>query len=308
MIFQDESFYSFLFRTQLVYGYLDFSNIFRANGMVRTTITVKEELLPVYRRINKKSLYLMINRSKREKISLQHPYTHLDELNTFLHQGVVVLTDSIFFDVRFCKECLEECYNLYGIGYLKKEWEHNLYCDRHKKTLSEMTGRLAKSSVDIMMRLILGGQLHEGEFFNFPPSFDEWYKKIRGGDIRVFSSLYIKPCASSLISNWIYANRYALSAMPLEGSKNTEVALLLKAMSDNPEDFIIKLYNDSKNDNLKHFREFISRTTKVVIENYGVLSDDEFRFKVMKSKFISCMDCSLSKLSEGCRMRLKYNK
>ncbi|MEB5887500.1 hypothetical protein [Enterobacter roggenkampii] len=180
MIFQDESFFSFLFRTQLIYGYLDFSNIFRMNGMVRTTIIAKEELLPVYRRVNKKALYLMINWRQREAISLMQPYSHLDELNRFLQQGIAVLTDSEFFFVRFCKECLDECYKLYGIGYFKKEWGINLYCNRHKRTLSEMTGRRAKHSIDIMTRLILDGTLHDGEFITHLPLEAE-FQKIRGG-------------------------------------------------------------------------------------------------------------------------------
>jgi len=169
MIFQDESFFSFLFRTQLIYGYLDFSNIFRMNGMVRTTIIAKEQLLPIYGRINKKALYLMINRTQREKISLEQPYSHLEEFNRFLQQGVAVLTGSDFFFVRFCKECLDESYKLYGISYFKKEWEINLYCKRHKRTLSEMTGRGAKHSVEIMTRLISGGTLHDSEFIIHPP-------------------------------------------------------------------------------------------------------------------------------------------
>ncbi len=78
-------------------------------------------------------------------------------------------------------------------------------------------------------------------------------------------------------------------------------------MSDNPEEFIIKLYNERNNPNLKEFGVFLSQTTKNVIEKYGVFSDDEFRFKVMKSKNINCLNCSSDKLSENCRMRLRYN-
>lgn len=306
MIFQDESFFSFLFRTQLIYGCLDFSNIFRMNGMVRTTIIAKEELLPVYRRINEKILYSMINRSQREKISLEQPYSHLDEINRFLQQGVAVLNGSEFFFVRFCKECLDESYKLYGVGYFKKEWELNLYCSRHKRTLSEMTGRVAKHSVDIMTRLILGGTLHDGEFIAHLPLKAE-LQKIRGRVTRPFSQLYIKPCALLLISKWIDEKKHALSLMLPGGEGNIDRAFLLKKMSDNPEEFIIKLYNERNNPNLKEFGVFLSQTTKNVTEKYGIFSDDEFRFKVMKSKNINCLNCSSDKLSENCRMRLRYN-
>ncbi|KLR15363.1 hypothetical protein QM092_07010 [Enterobacter hormaechei] len=306
MTFQDESIFGFLFRTQLIYGYLDFSNIFRMNGMVRTTIIAKEELLPVYRRVNKKILYLMINRSQREKISLEQPYSHLDELNRFLQQGVAVLNGSAFFFVRFCKECLDECYKLYGIGYFKKEWEKNLYCNRHKRSLSEMTGREAKHSVDIMTRLILGNPLYDGDFFTNLPLKAE-LKKITGRVTRPFSLLYIKPCAILSISKWVVEKRHALSLILPGVEGNIDRALLLKKMSDNPEEFIIKLYNERNNPNLKEFGVFLSQTTKNVIEKYGVFSDDEFRFKVMKSKNINCLNCSSDKLSENCRMRLRYN-
>lgn len=306
MIFQDESFFSFLFRTQLIYGYLDFSNIFRMNGMVRTTIIAKEELLPIYGRINKKALYLMINRTQREKISLEQPYSHLNELNRFLQQGVAVLNDRGFFFVRFCKECLDECFKLYGIGYFKKEWERNLYCNRHKRTLSEMTGREAKHSVDIMTRLILGGPLHDGEFIEHLPLKAE-LKKIRRRVTRPFSLLYIKPCAMLSISKWVVEKKHALSLILPGIEGNIDRALLLKKISDNPEEFIIKLYNERNNPNLMEFGVFLSQTTKNVTEKYGVFSDDEFRFNVMKSKNINCLNCFSDKLCGNCRMRLIYN-
>ncbi|GEM_PF-6732554 len=120
MTFQDESIFGFLFRTQLIYGYLDFSNIFRMNGMVRTTIIAKEELLPVYRRVNKKILYLMINRSQREKISLEQPYSHLDELNRFLQQGVAVLNGSAFFLFDSVRNVSTNAINFMGSVILKR--------------------------------------------------------------------------------------------------------------------------------------------------------------------------------------------
>lgn len=305
MIFQDESLFSFLFRTQLVYGYQDFSNLFRLCGLARNAIAVKKALLPVYRRVNKKTLYKMINYTQREMISVEQPYAHLNELERFLLRGVVILKDKRFINVGFCKYCLDESYEMNGIGYLKKGWEASNYCYRHKIPISETIGASHKLSADIMMKLILGEKISPNDSFTHKSAI-AGQKMTKEKGIRHFSSLYLKPCSLALIRSWVCTNQSLLSGVYSDNLWGVDTPLLQRNICDVPDEFIIKLFSNVNDDNLVCFREFIAQQTNVVFESYGIYSRDEFRFKVLKSKNINCKDCHSGKLYEGCKLRLKY--
>ncbi len=283
MYFNDESLFSFLFRTQLIYGYPDYRNLFRNSGAARENPVARKELSGVYRRFDEKRLYFIINRLDHGKVSFSHPSDDLKELEQFYSQGYTFLVPRRLKSIRFCFLCIQESYNIYGVSYLKSLWEFTSYCKRHRLPLSETIPRSYKKSVENVLKLISGTLPDASETFSIVINkYNQHYKKDETK--RPFADLYISPCASYLMEQWIYNNRKMLLAMLPARMWDPDGVRLLNELTKSPSSFVEKMFNNRNDENMSEFKFFVSKNTEVITEKYGVLQNDSFSFRVIKAK------------------------
>nr|WP_159372963.1 hypothetical protein [Escherichia coli]SPE03304.1 protein of unknown function [Escherichia coli] len=108
MFFNDESLFSFLYRTQLVYGYHNFRNLITLGGWVAYKIIARKELLPVYHRFNEFKLFNVVNSSEHPHTTFSSPYSNLREFKEFTEHGTAYINGRPDRTIRFCNVCILE--------------------------------------------------------------------------------------------------------------------------------------------------------------------------------------------------------
>jgi len=301
MYFKDESLFSFLFRTQLLYGCLDFSNLITFGGRIRNHLKGQQELIPLYQRINEVLLNSILNDYEPKQTSFSHPYSHLTIVKDFLHSGFSHRHENRCDSLRYCDMCIEKSYSYYGVSYLKRQWGITKYCDVHKRSLSVFLPVSYENSVESMIKIVSGVLPHPKKIYTYPMA-ESLSTRGKGKVTRPFSSLYIKPCALLLLRKWIYWNKNELLTMLPKRIGDPYSVELLKDISKYPGTYVEQIYNNRNDDNLQRFNDFVSANTVITIEKYGIIRKDSFRFKVMKARNIQCRFSMNKKLCNGCEM------
>ncbi|HBX2114966.1 TPA: hypothetical protein MHS11_001468 [Klebsiella aerogenes] len=307
MYFKDESLLSFLFRTQLLYSGIDFSNLFTFGGRIRSHLKAKKELLPLYQRFNEGLLYSILNDYEHEQTSFSHPYNDLKMVKEFLNLGFCHVYQNSCESFTYCDMCIEESYHHHGVGYLQRQWGKTKYCDVHKKSLSVLPPLSYKNSVDSMFEILSGNLPHPKKIYTYSMN-EALLTRGMGKIIRPFSSIYIKPCALLLLQKWIYCNKnYLLTVLPKKIGDPYSIDLL-RELSKHPETYVKQIFKKRNEDNLQAFNDFISENTVITTEKYGVIYKDSFKFKIMKARNIKCKFSMNKKLCYGCEMWQKSSK
>lgn len=302
MYFHDESLFSFLFRTQLIYGYHNFHNLLTLNGRVSDHLKAQKELIPIYNRMSEKCLYLVINTHNHDEISFSQPYKDLSKVKEFLDKGCIRECNRLSKSFRYCNECIEENCNSFGIGYLKRSWDIYKDCYKHKTPLSEIIPHTYNSSVEIMMGLILGIKPNPKDIFTHKKN--ESMCSLQTIEVtKPLSSLYIKPCAFILMEKWIYRNRIKLVPFLPKSMWDTNLTPTLTQLTKHPSSFVSDIYNARNNDNFQAFRDFVSENTIIIQERFGVIQKNSFSFNIMKAKNINCLTCKVRKSAEKCHLQ-----
>lgn len=305
MFFNDESLFSFLFRTQLIYGYHNFRNLITLGGWVSHKINARKELFPIYHRFNELKLLNVVNSGEHPHTTFSSPYSNLREFKEFIEHGTAYINGRPDRTIRFCNICIMENKKKYGVGYLKKDWEFSRYCFIHKVPLSEIIPFSYKKTLNAMSDIIQG-VLPENDNFVIPPLEERKWKEIKKQQKKPLSTLYIKPCASFLMKEWIYENRIILTELLLKKLYDLQKDVLLKQLTLYPDWYVSKLYHKRHDESLIIFKDYVTQNTCVIKEKYGVLRKNSFVFRCLKAKSINCNNCTEKLSSSDCKLRNQF--
>lgn len=298
MFFNDESLFSFLFRTQLIYGYHNFRNLITLGGWVAYEINARKELLPVYHRFNELKLLNVVNTNEHPHTTFNSPYLNLREFKEFIEQGKAYINGRPDRMIRFCNICIMENEKNYGVGYLKKDWDFSRYCFKHKLPLSEIIPCSYTKTVNAMSALMRGG-VPENDDFMMLPLVKTKFKETKKQPL---STLYIKPCASFLMKEWIYSNRLILTELLQKKIYDLQKDELLKQLTLYPDWYVSKLYHKRNDESLVIFKDYLTQNTCVIKEKYGLLRNDSFVFRCLKAKIINCNNCAEKLSPRDCKL------
>lgn len=305
MFFNDESLFSFLFRTQLIYGYHNFRNLITLGGWVAHKINARKELLPIYHRFNELKLLNVVNSGEHPHTTFSSPYSNLKEFKEFIEHGTAYINGRPSRTIRFCNICIMENKKKYGVGYLKKDWDFSRYCFNHKVPLSEIIPCSYKKTVNAMSGIIQG-VLPENDDYVILPLKETKLKEIKKQQKEPLSTLYIKPCASFLMKEWIFANRIILTELLKEKLYDLQKDVLLKQLTLYPDWYVSKLYHKRHDESLVIFKNHVTQNTCIIKEKYGVLRKDSFVFRCLKAKAINCNDCTEKLSQRDCKLQNKF--
>ncbi|MFP2163923.1 hypothetical protein ACLEYI_02990 [Enterobacter ludwigii] len=298
MFFNDESLFSFLFRTQLIYGYHNFRNLITLGGWVAYEINARKELLPVYHRFNELKLLNVVNTNEHPHTTFNSPHSNLREFKEFIEQGKAYINGRPDRMIRFCNICIMENEKNYGVGYLKKDWDFSRYCFKHKLPLSEIIPCSYTKTVNAMSNIMRGG-LPENDDFMMLPLVKTKFKETKKQPL---STLYIKPCASFLMKEWIYSNRVILTELLQKKLYVLQKDELLKQLTLYPDWYVSKLYHKRNDESLVIFKDYLTQNTCVIKEKYGLLRNDSFVFRCLKAKIINCNNCAEKLSPRDCKL------
>lgn len=302
MFYNDESLFSFLFRTQFIYGYHNFRNLITLGGWVTHKIIARQELLPVYHRFNELKLFNVINSNKLPDTTFNSPYSTLREFKEFIENGTTRSNNRPDRKIRFCNSCIKENERAYGVGYLKKEWEFSRYCFKHKLPLCEIIPFSYTRTVNGMSGIMQGVLPEKDDFLIL--SMEKSESKANKTQVtRRLSTLYVKPCASFIMKEWIYANRVILTELLKKKLFALQKDVLLKQLTLYPDWYVSELYNERNDESLVIFKEYLTQNTSVIKEQYGVLRNDSFVFRCLKAKTINCNGCPENLSLRDCKLR-----
>lgn len=304
MYFKDENILSFLFRTQVIYGCFNFSNLFSQNGKIKMGINIQKELLPVYRLYNEKKLYELLGKTYTAEVEFCTPYKKLYSLGNLLNREKVYCYMVNYVSFNFCIECIEESYKAHGVGYLKQEWFRSGYCNKHKIPLYFVPIRSFSDSIDNMMKLMAGIRPHP---HNYRPitERDSFTSVSKHKNQDITSTVYIKPCVEKLFIEWINEhNDILLSTIQPKGC-NYSKSYLLKSVLRHERDYFKIFYLNRHSNNFISFNEFLSKKTRIIIEKHGAIQEDSFSDSVMKNASTNCLTCDINLSSLACKMRHK---
>lgn len=287
MYFRDESFFSFLFRTQLLHGCFDFSNLLTFGGRRRSHLKAQQKLMPVYKRIDEAILYSILNDDEREQTSFSHPYIHLSLVKDFFQKDFSRYQLNRCDSFRFCDLCIYESYSCHGVGYLKHHWDVTKYCEWHNKSLSIFLPTSYEHTIKSISEIISGNLPHARNIYTYPIAESKPTRGI-GKIIRPFSSVYIKPCALLLLREWVTWNKEELLTVLPRKAQDPNGIELFKDISKNMDSYVKLIFENKGTYKLEVFDDFLSARTLIATEKYGVCRKDSFIFKVLKDRGLDC--------------------
>lgn len=277
----NESLYSLIFRTHIVYGILDFSNIIRANGALEPLPKILKGTLHLYEPIDD-FLFLNLLRdlgfAKELKFAFSNPFHYRNDLNYLFGFSKRVRTNLAgTHEVRYCLECVKDSIIEFGYGILKSEWYKNRYCFKHEKCLNYFVPKGRKKTVDSLKCVL------RGEHPEYSLEISSEYQNINFFSPYAAAQVeYILPCLVNELKRFILYNIELIKNDILGRKYNISHVFYPKVM-----DFII---NQLKKHNFS-FRLFWDENAILESIPGGVVDKNSIYVEAFKMKSADCQNC-----------------
>lgn len=288
---QDESIHSLIYRTHIVNGDSNFSNIITLNGRWTSFPNILKGTLHYYEPVND-SFFLRLLRelgqvAKSDQL-FKYPTQDQAYLKRFfsLYSGLSKAKDHSS-TINYCIECVREHIKNFGYAVLKVTWLTNTFCNEHNTSLFQIPESNRAGSVKALKSVYLG--IHPKNYCT--PKYvnkvsTDFRQQYIGTDTK-----YVAPCLNDEFKTFILKTRYDL---PVEISKKAGVKLSHYRTSDNSliRIFIMeKIYYALKNTQNQLFKEFWSKYAVTKKVNTGVISKKSLVETIIISKKSDCQRC-----------------
>jgi hypothetical protein len=308
---EGESLYSIIYRTHLLHGISDFSNILTLSGRWKKSPTILEGTIDFYQPINEKMISECLIDLRLSSISeglFYSPVEFIQDINNFVYKNNKSIPSSHKKNhtVKYCLDCVKKNINDNGFAIHKQAWIKNDICSDHEKPLFCVTP-ISKRQTLIILNNIFKGE-HTIDKFTISDCSKKSkivvnnYSEINKERI----SLYFAPCLEKFlqkISPWkndIFFNFVE------ETIKNNTISFSNKTEIKNlPGDFQYYIWMIATTGvTLKNFLHIIKnahRRIGIVILKKGASRNDAFSFKIYKKKSRNCLSCK----SKACPVKAK---
>lgn len=298
---EGESLYSVIYRTHVLYGISDFSNILNHSGLFRYRPTLLKGTIKLFEPIDEKEIkdYLLeMKWISSSKSLFTSPTAFIEELRLFLYgyrPNMLPWTKKNH-EIKYCLDCIKENIQKNGFSVHKQVWIGNDYCHVHDIPLFYCKPEERNRSIKNLKRIFSG--THPDNYQVTQSSL----KLAREFDFEYFTDndtgggLYFAPCLE----------RYLKKLSPALGidfpeiiEKSIETNFQIEFNLDNAKelsndlDYSIRHMINGGADLkllLKKIKNSKKKISHVTLRK-GVINPNKFVFKIYKKKSRNCITC-----------------
>lgn len=280
----DESIHSFIYRTHIINGVANFSNIITASGYWKSFPKILNKTLHLYQPIDDlKFLNLLrdIGLAPIMEEVFRDPFKYHEHLLDFFGQSKYsIRVNTRTSPIRYCLHCIENQIQKLGFGFINVNWAINTFCPTHQVDLHEVAVKKREEAV-VALACILRGD-HPKNFEQ--PKYKKDYFENRRERYHKKKCDYVAPCLADELKLFISENYHQLS-IDLLGENHSFVRYLTT------DHMITKIYLSAKKGRYKLFQNFWTNFAECKLVHSGVVSRNAVTEKIYKSKRTDCQDC-----------------
>ena len=159
-LLEDDSTYSFIYRTNVIHGIFDYANIIAKNGQWKRHPQISSKTLHLYMPMNET---MLLNCLQKVGLGIQqsslfgNPIKHLHELRVFFGKasgqgGIRVGT----LQITYCLHCIREQLLTKGHAWFKSAWLYSTICSIHNKSLTIIISTDRNETVEALTKVFSG--------------------------------------------------------------------------------------------------------------------------------------------------------
>lgn len=159
-IAKDESLYSFIFRTHIVFGINDFSNIVTSQGLIQYIPVMLSGTLEHYHPIDQRKILELIIREYSLDYG-QSVFEHPREIFIFLdyilsNKRKLTENRANGIHLSYCLKCIRDHINQHGFGFFSYKWSFINQCEIHRVPISSVKQSSSYNTLKVMKSVISG--------------------------------------------------------------------------------------------------------------------------------------------------------
>lgn len=299
MIFKDESIFSFLFRTQIMFGHENFKNIFNNLGGVIKAIRPLPSMLDYYSKCDEVELAKSLNPFEK-KSAFSDEYSECKKLKAFFTPGesVKYLGGTIYFN--YCDECIAESIRLNGVGYFRNLWQVTTICSIHNKQLKSLRYSQMTPLIKNLKQVMSGQVPLESKInLNASPAYN-----VRWGNNHEDKPVF-KACLKLKVKQWILKHQIAICdefyfSQNYASSKFMHASWFAGKCFDDKH--VERIYDLLYPVNFKGICDYMASEAEAFTEVYGFRNDESFKVASLKLKGCNCNRCEIPGAIRSCYM------
>lgn len=283
-----ELIHSFIYRTHILNGVSEFSNIITNNGCWASFPVILKNTLEFFKPIDD-SIFLQLLRdvgwAQRSYEIFDCPASYRYELGKFFGKSGIKLNKSMSAEpIRYCLACINEQIEQYGYGTLNIAWHKDEVCKVHETGLFILQSKTRRETTDALKSIYRG--IHPKAYSKFKYRKDYFhYPRDYEHGIKVD---HMAPCLADAFKSFILQN-FRNFSLELLGRNYRSTSYVTKKV------MMIKVYKSAKRNNNKLFLDFWSSAAKPKDINTGVINRKTITEKMYKTAFDNCGNCKYLK-------------
>lgn len=281
---KDESIHSFIYRTHVVNGVSDFSNIIATSGYWKAFPKILNKTLHLYQPIDDFKFLNLLRDIDLAPISEKifgDPFRYHEHLLDFFGQCKYhIRVNTRTSPIRYCLHCIENQIQKLGFGFINVNWTINTFCPTHQVNLHEVTVKNREGTV-IALACILRGK-HPRNFEQ--PKYKKKYFEDRRERFRKKKCDYVAPCLADELKILISENIHQLP-IDLLGQKHRSISYLTT------DHMMTEIYLSAQRSHYKQFQNFWTNFAELKVVSSGVVSRNSVTEEIYKNKKANCLDC-----------------
>lgn len=281
---KDESIHSFIYRTHVVNGVSDFSNIITAKGGWASFPKILKNTLHLYEPIDDSIILHLLRDIGLAKITdktFDDPVEYRSDLEKFFgqYQGNRRIKQGTL-PITYCLECIKSQIQEFGYGVFNVTWPSNSFCPIHKTDLYTVKPTNRNEAIEAL------GYIYRGVH---PKTYEKpRYRSEYFHDFREYKHEkkcdYIAPCLKGEFQEFIKANWKNFPKGLLDKNYSTESYLTQPFMMN-------QIYQSAKNNKYKKFMDFWNNFAEIKYINTGFVNRKTITEEIYKSTKLDCQNC-----------------
>ena len=157
---KDESIHSLIYRTHMLNGISNFTNLVGSTGCWTSFPKILQGTLCYYKPIDEPlilSLMQQVGLAMKPQSMFDNPMGYIDEFFDFFRLATYPKSRSFRNKkIKYCLNCIQDSIKQIGFGYFNVNWYYGDFCSKHNRPLLYIKATNQKSAINLLHLVYLG--------------------------------------------------------------------------------------------------------------------------------------------------------
>lgn len=284
-----ECLHSFIYRTHLLHGIGELSNILSSNGSLRSYPRILKGTYQYFESLNENEVFNYFHDVKLMRYHanvFEKHFKYREVMLYFFRARARHLMRRNYSHLKYCMECIRERLHSNGFVYFSKHWVNNTYCDKHQVGYSFTLSKSRNEGKTVLQCLFKGE--HPNKYSQFDWKYNSTTSKF---DTSIISTP-MAPCLEAKFKEFIVTKRFDF---PESLSRSLVYSVTSKHINDS---FFLKNYVAYKvlkllaENKIKLFTDFVLNEVKTISVGIGVIHQQSVLKPMNKHVDSQCNNCT----------------